>query len=283
MCVGVCECESVCVWCVCGVCVCVCAWCVCVCVCVRVCVCGARVCARVCVRECVCVMTDLCVMSQELQGVSGSSLGVWGSSPDTMMMKMMMKVEAPAVKLKTLLVSRWISSTPRLLRPCLTPAPSPKRTRRSAAERKDSAVPEGFFDDPVRDAKVRKVDTPQDQMDREWEEFQKELRQVSSASEAIVAEEDEDGRLERQIEEIRRADPVLPARGGAALQTGGGEERDNDEREDRRIEASAEEEEEEEDEEELVLTQDWRAKGASRLTLISRPPASLRVCFATVL
>ncbi|MBN3300781.1 ZN830 protein, partial [Amia calva] len=72
-------------------------------------------------------------------------------------------------------------------------------------EKKDNtaeALPEGFFDDPVRDAKVRKVDAPKDQMDKEWEEFQKEMRQVNNASEAIVAEDDEEGRLDRQIGEI---------------------------------------------------------------------------------
>ncbi|XP_068092790.1 zinc finger protein 830 [Hyperolius riggenbachi] len=72
-------------------------------------------------------------------------------------------------------------------------------------ERKENtaeALPEGFFDDPEVDAKVRKVDAPKDQMDKEWEEFQKEIRQVNTVSEAIVAEEDEEGRLDRQIEEI---------------------------------------------------------------------------------
>ncbi|KAE8597560.1 hypothetical protein XENTR_v10016510 [Xenopus tropicalis] len=72
-------------------------------------------------------------------------------------------------------------------------------------ERKDNtaeALPEGFFDDPEADAKVRKVDAPKDQMDKEWEEFQKEIRQVNSVSDAIVAEEDEEGRLDRQIDEI---------------------------------------------------------------------------------
>nr|XP_014354087.1 PREDICTED: zinc finger protein 830-like [Latimeria chalumnae] len=39
-------------------------------------------------------------------------------------------------------------------------------------------------------------------MDKEWEEFQKEMRQVNTVSEAIVAEEDEEGRLDRQIGEI---------------------------------------------------------------------------------
>ncbi len=97
-------------------------------------------------------------------------------------------------------------------------------------------------------------------MDREWEEFQKELRQVSSASEAIVAEEDEDGRLERQIEEID--EQIQCFRRVEALRSRQEEVRSVIMMRERcRIEASAEEEEEE-DEEELVLTQDWRAKGA---------------------
>lgn len=72
-------------------------------------------------------------------------------------------------------------------------------------ERKENtaeALPEGFFDDPEIDAKVRKVDAPKDQMDKEWDEFQKAMRQVNTISEAIVAEEDEEGRLDRQIGEI---------------------------------------------------------------------------------
>ncbi len=139
-----------------------------------------------------------------------------------------------------------------------------KADEESAAERKDSAseaLPEGFFDDPVRDAKVRNVDTPRDQMDREWEEFQKELRQVSSASEAIVAEEDEDGRLERQIDEID--EQIQCFRRVEALRSRQEEVRSVKMRERRRTETSAEEEDEEEEEElEHVLTQDWRAKGA---------------------
>ncbi|XP_072009036.1 zinc finger protein 830 isoform X4 [Engystomops pustulosus] len=50
-------------------------------------------------------------------------------------------------------------------------------------ERKENtaeALPEGFFDDPEVDAKVRKVDAPKDHLDKEWEEFQKEIRQVSN-------------------------------------------------------------------------------------------------------
>uniref|UniRef100_A0A671NJN4 Zinc finger protein 830 n=1 Tax=Sinocyclocheilus anshuiensis TaxID=1608454 RepID=A0A671NJN4_9TELE len=135
----------------------------------------------------------------------------------------------------------------------------------SATERKDhaaEALPEGFFDDPVRDAKVRQVDTPRDQMDKEWEEFQKEMRQVNSASDAIVAEDDEEGRLERQIDEIN--EQIECFRRVEVLRTRQ-EVKSAMERERRqRAEAQPDAGKEEEDEEELmhVLTQDWRAKGA---------------------
>nr|XP_020451618.1 zinc finger protein 830 [Monopterus albus] len=125
------------------------------------------------------------------------------------------------------------------------------------------ALPEGFFDDPIRDAKVRNVDAPKDQMDKEWEEFQKEIRQVNTKSEAIVAEEDEEGRLERQIDEIdeqiecykkvkllRDKRDVVKSKSLA--------------RKEEQMETGGSIEEEEEDEEELLglLSQDWRAKGA---------------------
>ncbi|XP_043912921.1 zinc finger protein 830 [Protopterus annectens] len=81
-------------------------------------------------------------------------------------------------------------------------ADEPEKTVEKVKENTAEALPEGFFDDPVKDAKVRNVDTPKDQMDKEWDEFQKELRQVNTVSEAIVAEDDEEVRLDRQIGEI---------------------------------------------------------------------------------
>lgn len=136
-------------------------------------------------------------------------------------------------------------------------------------EKKDNtaeALPEGFFDDPVRDAKVRNVDAPKDQMDKEWEEFQKEIRQVNTKSEAIVAEEDEEGRIERQIDEIdeqiecyKRVELLRDKRDmvRSAPRPRKDERREEDARE-------GEEEEGEEDEDELLglLSRDWRAKGA---------------------
>lgn len=137
-------------------------------------------------------------------------------------------------------------------------------------EKKDNtaeALPEGFFDDPVRDAKVRNVDAPKDQMDKEWEEFQKEIRQVNTKSEAIVAEEDEEGRIERQIDEIdeqiecyKRVELLRDKRDmvRSAPRSRKDERRDED------AGGEEEEEDEEEDEEELLglLSGDWRAKGA---------------------
>ncbi|KAI2667111.1 zinc finger protein 830 [Labeo rohita] len=136
----------------------------------------------------------------------------------------------------------------------------------SVTEKKDNtaeALPEGFFDDPVRDAKVRNVDTPRDQMDKEWEEFQKEMRQVNSASDAIVAEDDEEGRLERQIDEINeqiecfRRVELLRAKQDVVKSAVTRERRQT-------VETRPDGSDDEEDEEELmhVLTQDWRAKGA---------------------
>ncbi|XP_060731079.1 zinc finger protein 830 [Tachysurus vachellii] len=134
-------------------------------------------------------------------------------------------------------------------------------------EKKDSmaeTIPEGFFDDPVRDAKVRNVDTPKDHLDKEWEEFQKEMRAVSNVSEAIVAEEDEEGRLERQIDEIDEQIECL--RRVEVLRTKREAVKDKMMTKERRLSGSGggDGEEEEEDEEELmnVLGRDWRAKGA---------------------
>ncbi|XP_010129563.1 PREDICTED: zinc finger protein 830, partial [Buceros rhinoceros silvestris] len=132
-------------------------------------------------------------------------------------------------------------------------------------ERKENtaeALPEGFFDDPEVDAKVRKVDAPKDQMDKEWDEFQKAMRQVNTISEAIVAEEDEEGRLDRQIGEIdeqiecyrrvellRNRQDLMKEKLKEAMQLRGTQEDEA---------VGSEDEEELQD----LLSQDWRVKGA---------------------
>ncbi|XP_028988764.1 zinc finger protein 830 [Betta splendens] len=135
-----------------------------------------------------------------------------------------------------------------------------------SAEKKENtaeALPEGFFDDPIRDAKVRNVDAPKDHMDKEWEEFQKEIRQVNTKSDAIVAEEDEEGRLERQIDEIdeqiecyKRVELLRDKRDVMKCKPLSQKEE--------QMETDGNTEDKEEDEEELLglLSRDWRAKGA---------------------
>uniref|UniRef100_A0A8D0KWA6 Zinc finger protein 830 n=1 Tax=Strix occidentalis caurina TaxID=311401 RepID=A0A8D0KWA6_STROC len=134
-------------------------------------------------------------------------------------------------------------------------------------ERKENtaeALPEGFFDDPEVDAKVRKVDAPKDQMDKEWDEFQKAMRQVNTISEAIVAEEDEEGRLDRQIGEI---DEQIECYRRVELLRNRQDLMKEKLKEAMRLSATQEKEDEaigSEDEEELqdLLSQDWRVKGA---------------------
>ncbi|XP_006832382.1 PREDICTED: zinc finger protein 830 [Chrysochloris asiatica] len=126
------------------------------------------------------------------------------------------------------------------------------------------ALPEGFFDDPEVDARVRKVDAPKDQMDKEWDEFQKAMRQVNTISEAIVAEEDEEGRLDRQIGEI---DEQIECYRRVEKLRNRQDEIKNKLREVLTIKELQKKEEENadsDDEGELqdLLSQDWRVKGA---------------------
>ncbi|XP_035490866.1 zinc finger protein 830 [Scophthalmus maximus] len=134
-----------------------------------------------------------------------------------------------------------------------------------SAEKKENtaeALPEGFFDDPVRDCKVRNVEAPKDHMDKEWEEFQKEIRQVNTKSDAIVAEDDEEGRLERQIDEIdeqiacyKRVELLRDKRDVVKSKPLCTKEE--------QMETDGVTEEEENEEELLgLLSHDWRAKGA---------------------
>uniref|UniRef100_A0A2M4CRF2 Zinc finger protein 830 n=1 Tax=Anopheles darlingi TaxID=43151 RepID=A0A2M4CRF2_ANODA len=69
----------------------------------------------------------------------------------------------------------------------------------SAAD--DEALPEGFFDDPKMDAKARNQEY-KDPNDEEWDKFQKEIKEATSVSMAIISEEQEESTAERQIAEI---------------------------------------------------------------------------------
>lgn len=65
----------------------------------------------------------------------------------------------------------------------------------------DEALPEGFFDDPVKDAKARNLEY-KDPIEEEWEKFQKEIKAAADFSNAIIAEDQEESTAERQIGEI---------------------------------------------------------------------------------
>ncbi|KAI5701516.1 hypothetical protein M8J75_010422 [Diaphorina citri] len=62
-------------------------------------------------------------------------------------------------------------------------------------------LPEGFFDDPVLDAKARNIEY-KDPVEEEWEKFQKELKEETSVSAQIIAEDQEEAVTDRQIVEI---------------------------------------------------------------------------------
>lgn len=65
----------------------------------------------------------------------------------------------------------------------------------------DDPLPEGFFDDPIKDAKARHLDY-KDPVEQEWEKFQHEIKEASNFSNAIIAEEQVEATSERQFEEI---------------------------------------------------------------------------------
>lgn len=62
-------------------------------------------------------------------------------------------------------------------------------------------LPEGFFDDPIQDAKIRNLEY-KDPIEEEWEKFQKEIREEATVSNAIIAEDQEEATADRQIDEI---------------------------------------------------------------------------------
>ncbi|ESO86144.1 hypothetical protein LOTGIDRAFT_204560 [Lottia gigantea] len=63
------------------------------------------------------------------------------------------------------------------------------------------ALPEGFFDDPKMDAKVRKVEY-KDKMEEEWEMFQKSMKEETHVSEKLELVADDEFNLNRNIDEI---------------------------------------------------------------------------------
>lgn len=68
-------------------------------------------------------------------------------------------------------------------------------------EKTENPLPEGFFDDPKKDAKVRNLEY-KDPQEEEWLKFQKEIKEETSLSLEIIAGEVETSTNDRQIQDI---------------------------------------------------------------------------------
>jgi len=68
-------------------------------------------------------------------------------------------------------------------------------------EESDAKLPEGFFDDPVMDAKARGIEYKNPE-EEEWEAFKKEIAVEVAVSQDIQAEGELEETTERQLEEI---------------------------------------------------------------------------------
>jgi len=79
-------------------------------------------------------------------------------------------------------------------------APAPEEPVAGPAEN-DAALPEGFFDDPIKDAKARGIEY-KDPVEEEWEAFTKEIAVEVAASQDIQAEDMLEETTERQLEEV---------------------------------------------------------------------------------
>jgi len=65
-------------------------------------------------------------------------------------------------------------------------------------KRQDETLPEGFFDDPVKDAKARNLEY-KDPVEEEWDKFQKEIKEAEVQSTNIINEEHEEATVERPV------------------------------------------------------------------------------------
>eukprot|EP01147_Barroeca_monosierra_P007296 gene7296-496_t len=63
-----------------------------------------------------------------------------------------------------------------------------------------SSLPEGFFDDIKKDAKVRQVPVV-DKTEQEWQSFQQEITKTEEESTALIAEEAEKSTINRLLDE----------------------------------------------------------------------------------
>ena len=92
--------------------------------------------------------------------------------------------------------------------PSATPAtsltagvPTPSKPDEVDEDKSRGALPEGFFDAPIMDAKARGV-AYVDKEEEEWEAFQKEIEAEETVAQSILVEDRTEATADRQIEEI---------------------------------------------------------------------------------
>lgn len=124
----------------------------------------------------------------------------------------------------------------------------------------NETLPEGFFDDPIKDAKLRNAEYKDPNQD-EWERFQKEIKEEAILSNAIIAGEQDEATADRQIkeidEQIQRWNKVLDLEKKKELVSG--QERVRS-RKNERDGVSAESQSEDEKSDDFEEFPDWRAK-----------------------
>ncbi|GFQ64430.1 zinc finger protein 830 [Trichonephila clavata] len=77
----------------------------------------------------------------------------------------------------------------------------PEKEEKEVPTNNVETLPEGFFDDPILDAKARNIEY-KDPVEEEWERFQKTIAEETNVSKTIIEEDLEVSTLERDIEQI---------------------------------------------------------------------------------
>ncbi|KAF7990947.1 hypothetical protein HCN44_000752 [Aphidius gifuensis] len=72
---------------------------------------------------------------------------------------------------------------------------------KEAESNASATLPEGFFDDPIQDAKVRNVEY-KDPLEEEWEKYKKAIKEETAQSAQIIADDQEEANTEREMEEV---------------------------------------------------------------------------------
>jgi len=71
-----------------------------------------------------------------------------------------------------------------------------------------SALPEGFFDDPKKDAAARNIEYV-DPKEKEWQMFQKAIQEETKVSEAMQEDDDEESEMHKDLTELNKMKKCL--------------------------------------------------------------------------